>query len=128
MFWHLIDICKVNAWNMYRRDYSQLGLSSNKMRTLCQFANKLGKKLMHTNKTSTPNQQSRPSKLQRSSSTNAPTSKRAIIPTPGNHIRYENIGHCLEAVDKKERCRNCQSYSRMKCMKCNLTMLFSHSL
>ena len=91
---------------MYRSDYSQLAVPNNKMLTLCQFANELGKALMYANKASTTNQRGRPSKRRRSSGTNAPSSKRAVVPTPGNNMRYDNIGHWLEAVDKKERCRN----------------------
>ena len=109
-------------WNMYRCDYSQVALPSNKMLTLCQFANELGKALMHANKASTPNQRGRPSKRQSSSGTSAPSSKRAVVLTPGNDIRYDNIGYWPEAVDKKERSRNCQANSRMKCMKCYMAL------
>ena len=122
VFWHLVDICKVNACDMHRRDYSQFALPSNKILILCQFAKELGKVLMHANKAPTPNQRGRASKRQSSSGTNPQSSIGAHVPTPGNDIWYDNIGHWPEAVDKKERCSNCQEYSRMKCMKWNLTL------
>ena len=99
--WHLLGICKVNTWNTYRCNYSKLALPSNKMFALCQIANESGKVLMHANKASTPNQGGRPSKPQSSSIINAPSSKREVVPTPGNDIRYNKIGHCQEAVDHK---------------------------
>ena len=69
----LVDLCKVNAWNIYRDYYFQLSLPSSKMLTLCQFENELEKALMYANKVSTPNQQGRQSKWQSSNSTIAPS-------------------------------------------------------
>lgn len=66
LFCYLVDICKVNASNMYWRLYSQLVLPSNRMLTLCQFSNELVKVLMHVNKASTLNQRGKPSKQQSS--------------------------------------------------------------
>ena len=58
----LVDLCKVNAWNIYRHYYFQLALPSSKMGTLCQFEKELEKALIHVNKVSTPNQRGRSSK------------------------------------------------------------------
>ena len=97
VFCHLVDICKVNTRTMYQPDFSQLALSSNKM-LANEFANELGKALMHTNKPSTPNQRCMQSKWQSSSGTNALSSKRAVVPMPDNDIQYNNIGHWPEVL------------------------------
>ena len=38
VLWHLIDICKINASNLYRRHFAQLNLPKQKMLSLCQFS------------------------------------------------------------------------------------------
>lgn len=120
VLWHLIDICKVNAWNLYRRHFAQLNLPKQKMLSLCQFSTQLGQALMYSNKFFAGSQRGRPSK--RASSASIKPSKRATVATPCQDVRYDNIAHWPEPVDQKQRCRNCQAYSRTKCTKCKLAL------
>ena len=123
VFWHLIDICKVNGWNLYRRHFVQINAPGEKMLSLCQFSNNLGASLMYSNKVVTGSQRGRPSKRKGSIGENSrKPSKKAVVATPYNDIRYDNTGHWPEAVEKKERCRHCQAYSRTKCTKCKLSL------
>ena len=46
-------------------------------------------------------------------------SKRAVIPTPCNEIRYDQIGHWPETFEKKDHCGLCQAYSQTRCSKCS---------
>ena len=49
-------------------------------------------------------------------------SKRAVVATPCDDIRFDSIGHWPEPFEPKQRCRNCQSYSRVRCTKCKLPL------
>ena len=120
--WHLIDICKVNAWNLYCRHYAQLNLPQSKMLSLCQFSTQLGHALMYSNKVPTVNQRRRSSKRPNSVGASNKPSKRAVVATPCDDIRFDSIGYWPEPFEPKQRCRNCQSYSRIRCTKCKLPL------
>ena len=53
VFWHLIDIRKVNGWVFYRRHCKQLGIQKRFVLQLREFSAQLAKSLMFANK-STP--------------------------------------------------------------------------
>ena len=50
VFWHLINICKMNAWILYWRQFKQLGIQKRDVLQLCQFSVRLAKSLMFVNK------------------------------------------------------------------------------
>ena len=124
VFWHLIDICKVNAWNLYRRHHVQNGFSDDKLLSLRLFSCDLANSLVHANKPAQNNQRGRPSKRHsiELATSNPKSSKKASVPTPCDAIRYDEIGHWPEAVEKRERCRFCQAHTRTKCTKCKLAL------
>ena len=101
VFWHLTDICKVNAWNIYCRHFAQLGTPRSKMLSLCEFSHDLASALMHANKM--PRAViGRPSKRLSNSNVETQPSKKAVVATPCNDICYDQVGHWPEAVEKKE--------------------------
>ena len=75
---------------------------------------------MYSNKVPTVNQRGRPSKRPNSVGASNKPSKRAVVATPCDDIRFDSIGHWPEPFEPKQRCRNCQSYSRVRCTKCKL--------
>ena len=79
IFWHLIDICKVNSWNLYRRHCIQCGKPKRQVLSLLLFSVDLGNAVIHANKP-VLKKLGRPTK--RSSAGNIETgkSKRAVIP------------------------------------------------
>lgn len=120
--WHLLDICKINTWNMYRCDYSKLALPSNKMFALCQIANDWERywcmqiKLQHQIK-------------------EADHQNRKAVALPMHRLAKEKsyqrqltiygttrLVIARKLLIKKERYRNCQAYLRIKCLKCNLAL------
>ena len=50
IFWHLIDIAKVNAWLLYRRHSSQNGKLKNEIQDLLSFSLDVSNGLIHGNK------------------------------------------------------------------------------
>ena len=116
LFWHLADVAKVNAWNLYSRHSKQLGISSKEIRSLMDFTLEIAEALICCNK-----QERRsvggPSK--RKSTDVKPGGKRPTVPLPCADVRYDGMHHWPELNSSKQRCQLCQSYVRMKCKKCN---------
>ena len=75
---------------------------------------------MYSNKV--PTVRGRPSKRPNSVGAGNKPSKRAVVATPCDDIRFDSIGHWPEPFEPKQRCRNCQSYSRIRCTKCKLPL------
>ena len=50
IFWHFVDNCKVNAWNLYRCHCSQYDRSKCQMLSLLSFFGDLANDLIHANK------------------------------------------------------------------------------
>lgn len=118
VFWHLIDIAKVNGWILYRRHYKQYQLQRNKNKSLLLFTQELAEALIRANKVPTTNNRGRPSK--RKSLEQRPGGKKPAVPLPCNDVRYDGLGHWPIPISDKKRCRLCQEYSRMSCEKCKL--------
>lgn len=118
IIFHLIDVCVVNAWLLYRRHCS---LQKEKNKTLIQFRTEIAHALLKAGK-SMSKKRGRPSR--KNSKENSPQSfkKRRILgPRPINDVRYDGIGHWPEHSDNKQRCKLCiKAYSRMKCKKCEI--------
>ena len=64
----------------------------------------------------------RPSNRSSINESAAGPSKKAAVTTPCNDIRYDQVGHWPEAVEKKQRCQFGQAYSRTKCSKCQVSL------
>ena len=63
VFWHLVDIAKVNAWILYRHHCKEYGLPGNKNKSLLIFSQEIAEGLIHANKATTPgSSRGRPSK------------------------------------------------------------------
>ena len=47
VFWHLVDIAKVNGWLLYRRHCDQIGIPKRSRMTLLNFTKELSEALIH---------------------------------------------------------------------------------
>ena len=121
VFWHLVDICKVNGWLLYRRHSRQLGLPGAKQKPFLQFCTEIATALINIKKAPQSSRLGRPKKRP-STEANSHGGKRAAEPTPINDIRYDQTGHWPLPSAYKKRCRVCQSYSRMTCKKCKIAL------
>ena len=89
---------------------------------ILKFSTAVGNALIHANKPAHVNRPGRPSKRASCGNSENTQSNRASVPTPCSDICYNQIGHWPEPVDKKDRCRLCQAYSRTKCSNCKLSL------
>lgn len=117
--YHLIDICVVNAWLLYRRDCQQ---HQTKYKRLIVFRSEIAHALMHEFTNFVRKKVGRPS-TRESSSTPEPPQKRRVVLNPIDDLRYDNISHWPEHIEPKKRCRNCiKAYTRTGCMKCGIPL------
>ena len=119
VFWHLIDLTKVNAWILYKHHQNQLGVQKKKIVPLKLFSIEIAESLIHLMKKNAPSK-GRPSKqLSNELEENRNRAKKAVKPTPYPAIRLDKCNHWPVSIDVKQRCCLCQSYTRMSCEKCN---------
>ena len=90
---------------------------------LLRFSTALENVLIHANKPVDVNKPDRPSNHASCGNSENTQGKHVSVPNPCLDIRYDQIGHWPEPVDKKDRCRLCRAYSRTKCSKCILSPL-----
>lgn len=117
IFYHLLDVCMVNAWLMYRRVKRERG--ENNILSLCDFRAEVAQSMCEINQQPLSRKRGRPrsslegeivAKMRKKSAT-------AIPPEP---VRKDMIGHWPIFSDKRERCKmpRCKGFSYITCEKC----------
>ena len=48
IFWHMVNICKLNAWNLYRQHFLQYGDPVNKMESFLSFSSDTADAVINT--------------------------------------------------------------------------------
>lgn len=118
--YHVIDMCTVNAWLLYRRHCKQMNIK--KTLSLLQFKTDLTHALLLSgNKTP---KRGRPSL----NSTISPSTKkkRVFSARPVDDVRYDKIDHWQIPMDIKQRCKLCiKNYTTTKCNKCNVYLCYT---
>lgn len=116
---HLLDICIVNAWLLYRRDCGLHNIG--KYKRLIVFRSEIGHALLHCN--SLPQRKKgRPSSSRENTPENRATVKRPVVPRPIDDIILDKKDHWPIHIEPKMRCRFCQAYSRVSCEKCKVAL------
>ena len=112
--WHCIDICKVNAWILYRRHCSEKGIPSRKQMSLLQFSLEVADSLICENK-STPfegncGKVGRPRKrMSRETDSDDQPGRKHVTPSPIDAVRSDKYGHWPVFKDsQKGRCHHCK--------------------
>ena len=114
---HLLDICKVNAWLLYRRYADQMEIPSRRQMNLSEFSSKIAHALLRRDKLvdrpiGRPLKRVSEERLEK-------RGKRHKTPAPQNDIRFDEVGHWAQKELKKGKCRNCKMTCRFKCIKCS---------
>ena len=121
VFWHLVDMCEVNAWVLYKRHHQQLGLPNSTQLSLLEFTTELSESLIHANKVNPTTSLGRPPKRRSVEVLENPRRKPPVNPTPCDNIRYDMVSHWPMPTDgKKNRCGVCKMTCRMSCEKCKV--------
>ena len=94
VFWHLVDIAKVNSWILYRRHCNQIGTPKKSTMTLLNFTKDLAEALMHAQQSINTPSRGRPTKRSRQSDeqedqVNKKKGKSPTTPLPCSDVRYD---------------------------------------
>ena len=114
---HLLDICKVNAWLLYRRYANQLNIPARRQMKLADFSIKIAQAFIQRCKPS-DRPVGRPAKRV-SEERIEKRGKQPKTPAPQDDVRFNDVGHWPQRETKKGKCRNCKMTCRVKCMKCS---------
>ena len=93
VFWHLVDMCKVSAWVLYKRHHQQLGLPNSTQLSLLEFTTEPSESLIHANKVNPKTSRGRPPKRRSVKVPENPKRKAPVSPTPSDNIRYDMVSH-----------------------------------
>ena len=110
IFWHLVDIAKVNAWLLYRLHYQQYEYATKNQKSLLVFSSEIAEVLIHSNKVTPCSSRGRPPK--RRSTEPVTRGKKPTVPLPAHDVRYDQVGHWPEMQENENRCRLCDMTCR----------------
>ncbi len=129
IFWHLIDMAKVNAWLLYRRHCDQLKIPKKPRLHLLDFILEISEALICANKAVSAETSAKPGRpLKRKSNEVqervSKVGRKPTTPLPCNDSRYDQFGHWPKpSKDSRSRCRYCEDgYSKIYCSKCNICL------
>ncbi len=126
VFWHLVDICKTNAWLLYRRDCDLLEVPKKSRMTYINFIIEIADALISANKVQKRPTPGRPKRNSTEANFQAaPAAKfgrKQTTPLPCDEARFDLLGHWPEH-GKRQRCRNCpDGFSKIYCSKCKICL------
>ena len=125
VFFHCVDIAKINSWGLYKRFAEQNGKPKRSNTPLLEFTRDLSEGLLKAGKTKSnvPGRPKRRSSLDTSVNTVSKKGRKPSVPLPDRDSRYDSLGHWPEHRSSKGRCKMCPNgYSRVACSKCNTTL------
>ena len=117
-FWHMVDIAKVNAWILYKREEILRGFSEKSLKCLKMFFLEIANALIYAMMLAS---RGRPSK-RKSTEAVKPPPRSLVIPTAVDDIQHDNTCHLPVPLCNKKIHRLSQSYARMTCQKCKVTL------
>ena len=120
IFWHLIDMEKINAWTLYSRHFRQNGKPHKDQKFLLQFSLELSDALILANKVNPSSSRRQPSK--RRSSKTPSTRKKPTQVLPVTDVRFDQVAHEPSPTTNKNQCRLCSMTCRMQCSKCKISL------
>jgi hypothetical protein len=125
IFWHCVDIAKVNAWLLYRRHCTILKVPKRKEMSLLKFSCEVAEGLIFQNKVvqpvATPGRPAKRKRLEAETSTKP--GRKPTIPLPSESYQFDQLGHWPEPQSKRRRCRHCKNgYSQVYCSKCKVCL------
>lgn len=119
LFMHMLDVCVVNSWLLYRRHQMQRGQEQDY--TLLQFKLSIANTLI---------QYGQHVVLHRGRPSNASLEKttqkhRAVLQDPSSDVRFDETSHWPEVAGDRQRCRLCNDrnkFTSFRCSKCRVPL------
>lgn len=124
IFWHLVDIAKVDAWLLYRRHYEQAGKPKKREKTLLEFTTDIADALIYANKAKRPSP-GRPAKRP-ITEMGRPGGNKTAVPTPIAVVRFNHVAHWPKPSSDKSNA-DYANYIRVPHAR-NAKSLFAYSL
>ena len=113
VFWHCIDICKVNASILYRRHCAEQGIPKKNQKSLLKFVLELADMLISVNKAAPSDHNlgkaGRPQKRKSLEVGDSKLGRKPVTPSPYDAVRTDQYGHWPIFQDKG-RCRKCKTW------------------
>lgn len=127
LIFHMLDMVMNNAWLLYRRDYQEKGITTEKRHTLLSFRMSVSESLTKEGKDITNQvKRGRPSLTERYVE---PPKKRASNQVrPGHDVRFDEVGHWPEVRNSRNFCKNmgCTGRTNVACLKCNVNLCLNN--
>ena len=132
IFWHLVDMAKVNAWLLYCRHCECLRIPKKQRLPLVDFTLEIAEGLISANKSiSVATSSGKPGQPTKRKSSEAPNpsaaskvGRKPTTPSPCNDSRFDQLGHWPKPTkDNRSQCRHCKDgFSKIFCAKCNICL------
>jgi len=128
LFWHFVMVAAVNAWLLYRREYSELGLPKKNQLSRRRFQAILATSLIKV-QTCNIRKRGRPSAGPGASSvpstSPAPTARKTRSAKPAADVQYDGVEHWPGRTKVRGRCTHCKiNNTTVVCKKCNVCLCF----
>ena len=117
---HLVNICNVNSWLLYRKYTEQLRLPKTNQHNLLLFMKGVADALLFAGEETVRTTPGKPNK--RTSSPTCTSGKKPMVSKLAVDICYDGIHHWPEFGDKHNRCRVCSILSFVYCSKCQICL------
>ena len=130
IFWHLVDIAKVNAWLLYRRHCDALSIPKRQRMSLLSFIASIAEAMINANKvqpvaaTPKPGRPKKRSSCGEGDAKSPKVGRKATVALPCKETQYDQISHWPQpAKERRGRCRHCKDgYSTIYCSKCKICL------
>nr|CAH7720120.1 unnamed protein product [Callosobruchus chinensis] len=128
IYFHLMDLCVVNAWLLYRRDCESCGMKKNKIMNLLTFKCNLAFTLCSSTQIDS-RKRGRPSQSSVEQGLESKKKKGKVAMMPPQDIRKDQIGHWPNYAEKRGRCKypGCSGLIQTMCIKCKVHLCFTPS-
>ena len=124
-----LNLAVINSWLLYRRHADQKRQPKREQLSLIEFTGRVSHVLIQEHKLppELTRKRGRPPLVPTTASSASETDedqsnrskKRMVLTVTRDAGRYDNMGHFPTHSEPKQRGKMCQSYVRMKCIKCN---------
>ena len=122
LVFHLIDMCVVNSWLLYRRKENELMTKPCHQNSLCEFKMRLANSLLLSKKNTSVKRECPTAYSVQDEYVKKRKTGRATKYLPEEDVRKDGFGHFPAITDARGRCKfpGCKGKIRLSCVKCQV--------